>query len=147
MGWIVVILILVIVLVIWSNEKKQPAQRSFPQATIPTVSRRAESGRNKIGDSLRVAYAEKVRLAIRYETGNPLPGEPAIKVRNVDIYGLGSEYFDAYCYYRNAQRTFKVSRVLWVQMSDERYQIPASYVPSDWVTYGWGEIDFTQDSS
>jgi len=81
-----------------------------------------------------------MRLTIKYETRNPLPGEPAIKVRDIDIYGLGGEYFDAYCHYRGAQRTFKISRVLWTRLADETYQIPPDYVPSGWVTEGWGEL-------
>lgn len=77
---------------------------------------------------------------MEYETGNRLPREPAIKLRNIDIYGFGNEYFDAYCHYRNAQRTFKISRVLSAQLCDQSYQIPHDYVPSGWVTEGWGEI-------
>lgn len=146
MFWVILILIVIVVVVIGSNRKKQPAQRSFPQATIPTMPGRAESGRSKITESLCLGYLEKVRLTIRYETGNPLPGEPAIKVRDVDIYGIGSEYFDAYCHYRCTHRTFKISRVSWVQPSGIRYQIPASYVPSGWVTDGWGEYR-TSDNS
>lgn len=79
-------------------------------------------------------------MRIKYETKNPLPGEPAIKVRDIDIYGLGREYFDAYCHYRSAPRTFKISRVLWARLSDKTYQIPTDYVPSGWVTEGWAEL-------
>jgi len=89
---------------------------------------------------LQLGYIRKLRLTVKYETRNPLPGEPAIKVRDIDIYGLGSEYLDAYCHYRSAQRTFKISRVLWARLSDEMYQIPPDYVPSGWVTEEWGEL-------
>jgi hypothetical protein len=140
MGWIVVLLIVVIILVIWLSQKKQPAQRASRQPTTAKVSRRAEIRQSEIGELLQLGYTKKLRLTMKYETRNPLPGEPAIKVRDIDIYGLGSEYFDVYCHYRSAQRTFKISRVLWARLSDETYQIPSDYVPSGWVTEGWGEL-------
>jgi hypothetical protein len=87
-----------------------------------------------------LGYTKKLRLTIKYKTRNPLPGEPAIKIREVDVYGLGNEYFDAYCHFRNAQRTFKISRVLWARISEDTYQIPVEYIPSGWVTEGWGEL-------
>lgn len=140
MGWIVVLLIFVIILVIWLGRKKEHIQRSPSQLTTTEVRRRAVPRHGKTHELLQLGYIKKMRLTIKYETRNPLPGEPAIKVRNIDIYGLGSEYFDAYCHYRGAQRTFKISRVLWARLADETYQIPPDYVPSGWVTEGWGEL-------
>jgi hypothetical protein len=140
-GWIVVLIIFIIILVIWLTRRKEPAQRSSSsQPTTTEVRRRAVPRHGKTRELLQLGYTRKLRLKIKYETGNPLPGEPAIKVRDIDIYGLGSEYFDAYCHYRSAQRTFKIVRVLWARLSDETYQIPPDYVPSGWVTEGWGEM-------
>jgi hypothetical protein len=81
---------------------------------------------------------------MQYETGNPPPGDPPIKIRDVDIYGLGDEYFEAYCHYRCEVRTFKISRVLRVHLSEETYQIPRAYVPSTWVTEGRGNLNETR---
>lgn len=77
---------------------------------------------------------------MKYRTGHPLPGEPAIKVRDVDLYGLGEEYFEAYCHYRGEIRTFRISRVLWVSPSSQSYLVPDTYAPNTWVTEGWGEL-------
>jgi len=140
MGWIVVLIIFVIILVIWLGRKKEPIQRSPSQLTTTEVRRRAVPRHGKTHELLQLGYTKKMRLTIKYETRNPLPGEPAMKVRDIDIYGLGSEYFDAYCHYRGAQRTFKISRVLWARLAGETYQIPPDYVPSGWVTEGWGEL-------
>ncbi len=140
MGWIVVLIIFVIILVIWLGRKKEPIRRSLSQPTITEVPRRAASKQSQIRELLQLGYIRKLRLTMKYKTGNPLPGEPAIKVRDIDIYGLGSEYFDAYCHYRSEQRTFRISRVISAQLSDITYQIPSDYTASGWVTEGWGEL-------
>lgn len=145
MGWIVVLLIAFIILVIWLSQKKQPTQRSSSQPTITGVRRRAAPRHGKTRELLQLGYIKKLRLTIKYETRNPLPGEPAIKIRDVDVYRLGDEYFDAYCHFRNALRTFKISRVQWARLSEEMYQIPPDYVPSGWVTDGWGELRDTEN--
>ncbi len=148
MGWIVVLLIAIIVFWIWLGQKKQPVRTVSTPSPITKPSRRAKGRESEIVKSLRLGYARKLRVKIKYETGNPLPGEPAIKVRDIDIYGLGSEYFDAYCHYRSEQRTFRISRVISAQLSDITYQIPSDYTASGWVTEGWGEIkDATLEES
>lgn len=142
MGWIVVLIIFIIILAIWLTRKKEPAKRSSSQPTITEVPHRAASRQSKIRELLQLGHIRKLRLTIKYKTGNPPPGEPAIKIRDVDIYGISNKYgyFDAYCHYRSAQRTFKISRVLWARLSNETYQIPHNYVPSGWVTEGRGEL-------
>lgn len=140
MGWIVVLIVFIIILVIWLSQKKEPIHRSSSQPPLNKVRRRAVPMHGKAHELLQLGFTKKLRLTIKYETLNHLPDEPAIKVRDIDIYGLGSEYFDAYCHYRRAQRTFKISRVLLARLSDVTYQIPPDYVPSGWVTEGWGEF-------
>ena len=141
MGWIVVLIIVIIIFWIWLSQKKQPVRTVSTPSTMTKVSHRAKGRENEIVKSLRFGYARKLRVKMKYETGNPLPGEPAIRVRDIDIYGLGDEYFDAYCHYRSEQRTFKISRVISAQLSDITYQIPSDYTASGWVTEGWGEIE------
>jgi len=65
------------------------------------------------------------------------------QIRDIGIYGLGDEYFEAYCHYRAEVRIFKISRVLWARLSSETYEIPRAYTPSTWVTEGWGDVDDT----
>ena len=139
MGWIIVLIIFVIILIAWLAGKREPTRTSPSSTTITQAPPRAGPRLKKTRELLKFGYERKLRLTIKYETGNPLPGEPAIKVRDVDIYGFGEEYFDAFCHYRNAQRTFKISRVLSVHLCDQTYQIPRDYVPSGWVTEGQGE--------
>jgi len=140
MGWIVILLIALIILVVWLSQRRRPSQNTSRQLTTTKVASKARSTESKTVELLRLGYTKKLRVTMEYETGNPMPGEPAIKVRDIDIYGLGNEYFDAYCHYRSAQRTFKISRVLWVRICDETYQIPPDYVPTDWVSEGKGEL-------
>jgi predicted DNA-binding transcriptional regulator YafY len=122
MGWIVVLIVLMTIIAIWLRRKKKPGQSPSSQRTATPVHRRAVPRYGKIRELLQLAYAKKIRLTIEYETRNPLPGEPAIKVRDIDIYGLSGEYFDAYCHHRSAQRTFKISRVLWIRLTTKTYQ-------------------------
>ena len=78
---------------------------------------------------------------MKYETGYPILGDPAIKTRDVDLYGVGDDYIDAFCCYRNELRTFKISRIISVRLLEDKYEIPPRYTESGWVTDGWGEID------
>lgn len=140
MGWIVILLIALIILVVWLSQRRRPSQNTSHQLTTAKVAGEARVTKNKTVELLRLGYTRRLRVTMEYETGNPMPGEPALKVRDIDIYGLGNEYFDAYCHHRSAQRTFKISRVLWVRICDETYQIPPDYVPTGWVTEGKGEL-------
>jgi len=141
MGWFVILLIALIILVIWLSQRREPSQNTSRHLTTVEFSGKARVTKSKTIELLRLGYTRKLRVTMEYETGNPMPEEPAIKVRDIDIYGLGSEYFDAYCHYRSAQRTFKISRVLWVRVSGKPYHIPPDYVPSGWVTEGKGELE------
>jgi len=138
-GWVIVLIIAAIILIFWFAVRRQP-RRTLPTSTNATQAPPRTIARlKKPRELLKFGYERKLRLTIHYKTGNPLPGEPALKVRDVDIYGIGDEYFDAFCHYRNSLRTFKISRVLSVRPSDQHYQIPQDYIPSGWVTDGWGE--------
>lgn len=139
MGWIIVLIIFIVILIVWLARRREPTRTSSFSTTIAQAPPKAESRPNKTKELLKLGYERKMRVTIKYETGNPLPGEPALKVRDVDVYGFGEEYFDAFCHYRNAQRTFKISRVLSARLCNQTYQIPYDYVPSGWVTEGWDE--------
>jgi hypothetical protein len=143
MGWIAIafICVLVILIVVFNTSQRKGSGKGARKPTVATYPIRIPSRNKEIHQLLKLAYTNKQRVTMKYETGNPLPGEPAIKIRDIDIYGIGNEYLEAYCHYRTEVRTFKISRVLWVHLSEETYQIPCAYIPSTWVTEGWGEIE------
>jgi hypothetical protein len=143
-GWIVVLIIIILILIsIWLARKKEPKRASTYSTTVTQAPPKTESRPKKTKELLKLGYEQKLRLTIKYETRNPVPREPAIKVRDVDIYGFGEEYFEAFCHYRNEIRTFKISRVLSARLCNQTYQIPQDYLPSGWVTEGRGELHNT----
>jgi hypothetical protein len=82
---------------------------------------------------LAQCFSARRAVIINYETGSPQPFEPGRKIRAVEIYALGSNYFEAYCYYRKTIRTFRLDRVRGVMPTERSYSIPASFVPGEWV--------------
>jgi hypothetical protein len=89
---------------------------------------------------LREGHRMRRTVTMEYDTANPEPGRRAINIRDIDVYGLGNGYIDAFCHLRNEQRTFKISRIRWAQLAISTYPIPIGYVPSTWVKYGCGEL-------
>ncbi|MEW6771419.1 MAG: WYL domain-containing protein [Bacillota bacterium] len=83
---------------------------------------------------LAQCFSARRAVIIDYETGSPpQPFEPGRKIRAVEIYALGPNYFEAYCYYRRTTRTFRLDRVRGAMPTDRSYFIPASFVPGEWV--------------
>jgi hypothetical protein len=140
MGWIVILVIALIVFAVWLIRRRKPSQDTPDQIARVKVERKTPTTDDRTAGLLLLAYRKRLRITMEYETGNPMPEESARKVRDVDIYGLGNGYFDAYCHYRKAQRTFKLSRVLWVRICDQIYQVPSDYAPTGWVREGEGEV-------
>lgn len=124
-----------------SSYGKSPARRTGTIERPKELLEEKASHTKRMRRLLSEAHFGRRRLTMRYETGNPEPGDPKVKTRDVDVYGLGDEYFDAYCHYRGEVRTFKISRVLTARLTDKTFQIPPSYAPSTWVTDGWGVVE------
>lgn len=82
---------------------------------------------------LAQCFSARRAVIIDYETGSPQPFEPGRKIRAVEIYALGPNYFEAYCYYRGTTRTFRLDRVRGAMPTDRSYSIPASFAPGEWV--------------
>lgn len=82
---------------------------------------------------LAQCFSARRAVIIDYETGSPQPFEPGRKIRAVEIYALGPNYFEAYCYYRETIRTFRLDRVRGAMPTERSYSIPASFVPGEWV--------------
>lgn len=142
MGWFAIALICIVILfIILSAYSRRGSKKRLPQRSSESVPPQRQNRETAIRRLLDLAYMRTQRLKMKYETGNPLPEEPAIKIRDIDIYGLGDEYIEAYCHYRSEVRTFKISRILWANLLSEIYQIPQTYTPNTWVTEGWGEIE------
>ena len=143
MDWVVIVFICIAVFFffILNTFSSRHSRKTTSRRITAVVPLQRSSKEVEIRRLLDLAYTTKQRLSMKYETSNPLPGDPSIKIRDVDIYGLGDEYFEAYCLYRCEVRTFKISRVLWARLSSERYVIPHAYAPNSWVTEGWGEIE------
>ena len=144
MGWIVIVFICIVLLFLILNiSSRRRVEKPTSHQTSAVLPTKRSSKEIEIRRLLNLAYTTKQRLTMKYETSNPPLGDPPIKVRDIDIYGLGDEYFEAYCYYRREVRIFKISRVLWARLSSETYEIPRAYTPSTWVTEGWGDVDDT----
>jgi hypothetical protein len=146
MGWIAIafICILVILIVVFKRFYRKDGEKGKRKSNVAIYPIRIPSKNKEIHRLLELAYATKQRITIQYETGNPLPGEPAIKTRDIDIYGIGDEYLEAYCHYRGQIRIFKISRLLSVRLSGDTYKIPCAYTTSTWVTEGWGDLSDTR---
>jgi len=82
---------------------------------------------------LAQCFSARQAVIIDYETENPRLFEPRRKIRAVEIYALGSNYFEAYCYYRKTIRTFRFDRVRGAMPTDRAYSIPANFEPGKWV--------------
>lgn len=155
MGWVIFIIVCVVVYYLFISNRSSPKSKTDPKPylmtpTVKSTTQRRTTDYTKPQTSIREtqirrllqqAYESHHRLTMTYETGNPIPGDPAIKTRDVDLYGVGDDYIDAFCYYRNEQRTFKISRIISVRLLEDRYEIPSRYTESGWVTDGWDEIE------
>jgi len=145
MGWIAIVFICIVLLFVILNVSSGRHSEKYASCrTTAVLTPKRSSKETEIRQLLNLAYTTKQRLTMHYETGNPLPGDPPIKIRDIDIYGLGDEYFEAYCHYRGEVRTFKISRVLLAHLSNETYHTPHTYTPNTWVTEGWGDLGNTR---
>ena len=161
MGWIVFIVICIIVFVVVNSNKstsnskrtstsslKATAIQSAKQRMINVPAKPQKSPREtQIRRLLQEALKNRCRLTMTYETGSPLPGDAAIKNRDIDIYGVGDDYIEAFCYYRNELRTFKISRIISILSLEVEYEIPPQYTENGWVTDGWEEIESKLDDN
>jgi len=60
--------------------------------------------------------------------------------RVVDVYSVGNGYVDAHDHFRGEMRTFKVGRIQWTELTQDRFETASGHSPSGWVKSGWGEI-------
>ncbi len=107
---IIVIAVIVVLIVIFSNKDK------------------IGIGSNPNIEKLRLAKNSLQAVQIKYVNKSG-----TFRDRTICIYGLGSSYVDAYDSYRGTTRTFRISRIRSVTLTNTSYTIPSSYSPSEWV--------------
>lgn len=78
-------------------------------------------------EALRHGHAVKMQYA-------SAQGRP--RIREVDVYGVGENYFEGYCHLRKQIRTFKISRIGWTEISEKTFRRPDTYRLNRWVTTG-----------
>ncbi len=123
MGWAVIVIICIAVFLFFivNTFSRQHSKKITSRWSSAVVPPQRLSKEVEIRRLLDLAFTTKQRLTMKYKTGNPSPGDPAIKTRDIDVYGLGDEYFEAYCHNRRNVRICRISRVLWAR----------SYIPED----------------
>ena len=83
---------------------------------------------NSIASTLRTAMLEKRKTTITYTNS-----EGITRQRVIDIYGMGNGFLDAFDSFRDHQRTFRISRIMDVEITGELFVKPLNYSPSSWV--------------
>ena len=155
-GWLIISVIVLFILLAWyySNTKRREIRSTKPKMppSAPPVHKKQRHKNSSLSPTdaayttseimhiVTQGYQTRHTIHMQYETADPQPGQPAVNVRDVDVYGLGKDYFDAFCHLRNDIRVFKIPRVIWAQLTNATYEIPPEYRPSSWVEYGWGNI-------
>ena len=79
---------------------------------------------------LTEAFGKRLQVAIDYLSQSRSGGEPARRVRRVDVYYIREPYFEGYCHFRNDVRQFRIDRVLDIKPTWQRYIIPSDFVPT-----------------
>ena len=104
----------------FSNEKLQ----------VPVFwpERKREMG--SIAKMLSEAFEKRLQVEIDYLSQSSKGGEPARKVRRVDVYAIREPYFEGYCHLRQDVRQFRVDRILDIKPTWQRYTIPPDFVPT-----------------
>jgi hypothetical protein len=134
---VAIVFILIIILFYWwvyrkTGHTSRPLYISQPSEY---------TNKQQINQIIEAAFTGKQTLTIEYATKKSGLGKSSTRGRDIKIYGLGEEYFDAYCYYRKATRTFKISRVISARLKGPKYRIPKTYEPSKWALQGWVEAE------
>lgn len=88
-------------------------------------------GQSTVPERVRSAYRSTVRLVIEYPTTDE-HGEMASLKRKIEIYYIKDDLIAAFCFLRNQPRTFRLSRILDAQLTQEPYSIPSDFNPSEW---------------
>ena len=85
--------------------------------------------KKSIKQILREAYNKKVTVKIRYYS--PMNNE--ITYREIAIYDLQKDFLTAFCYKRQAERTFVKERIGFAKIIGEKYALPEDWTPQSKV--------------
>ena len=86
-----------------------------------------------IAKMLTEAFGKRLQVEIEYLSQNSKGGEPARRVRCVDVYHIREPYFEGYCHFRKDIRQFRIDRIVDIKPTWQRYTIPADFVPTSVV--------------
>lgn len=99
-----------------------------------SVEESGESGGIRL--ALRRAAAERRRCRIVYVRVE----EPEPRERELDPYEVvesrGTWYVIGYCGLREDVRVFRIDRIVDLEVTDERFEVPADFDPDDWIEAG-----------
>jgi len=93
-------------------------------AGLETISASWGEGKS-INKLLQEAFGERQGLEIEYSSPNNNNGQKHL--RRIDIYAFDMGRIIAYCHLRSGLRTFNVRRILSAKLTENKYEIPASF--------------------
>ena len=129
MGWIIAIIIFFIIFIVWLARKSKPKRTSSFSTTITQALPKTASRPKKTKEMLNLDIETKTACTIKMKQGIPHL-EPAIKVRDVDIYTLG-RVFRCFFAITECTKKFKISRVLSAQLCIKDTESTRLY--SEWL--------------
>ncbi len=109
------------------NAHYQSSAQISKVAVRPSASLLAHP-RLPIRQLILAAYNEKRALKVQYRNASGYSTE-----RVVQIFGVGTNYIDAFDSLRNEPRTFRIDRIVKAELTDDKYRPSRIYVPSQWV--------------
>jgi DEAD/DEAH box helicase domain-containing protein len=83
-----------------------------------------------ISKMLTEAFSKRLQVEVEYLSQSHAGGEPARRVRRIDVYHIRDPYFEGYCHFRKDVRQFRIDRILDIKPTWQRYSIPADFVPT-----------------
>ncbi len=84
-----------------------------------------------VPEAVRTSYRQKARLLIEYPSIDE-HGEFFTIKRKIEVYYIKDDLMAAFCFLRNQQRTFRISRVVNASLTEENYKIPKDFKPERW---------------
>src|SRR5688572_13873330 len=97
--------------------------KNFELARMTPLQEHSSLGGSGVGrhyELIRQSQRERRLLRIRYRSGQPAEG---VTTRDVEVYACDGQYFDAYCRLREDKRTFRLDRVVDMELLEETFDV------------------------